>query len=37
VLSSIFVPSSYKQPLDSSGWKHAMDEEMCALHKNRTC
>lgn len=37
MLSSIFVPSSYKQALDSSGWKHAMDEEMCALHKNRTC
>jgi hypothetical protein len=35
-LSFISIPSSYKQALSSSGWKHAMDEEMSALHKNQT-
>jgi hypothetical protein len=36
ILSSISIPSSYKQALSSSGWKRAMDEEMSALHKNQT-
>jgi hypothetical protein len=35
-MSSISIPSSYKQALSSSGWKHAMDEEMSALYKNQT-
>lgn len=35
-LSSISIPSSYKQAMSISGWKHAMDEEMSALHKNQT-
>ena len=35
-LSSISIPSSYKQALSSSRWKHAMDEEMSSLHKNQT-
>jgi hypothetical protein len=36
ILSSISIPSSYKQALSSFGWKHAMEEEMSALHKNQT-
>jgi hypothetical protein len=36
ILSSISIPSSYKQALSSSGWKHAMDKEISALHKNQT-
>jgi hypothetical protein len=35
-LSFISIPSSYKQALSSSRWKHAIDEEMSALHKNQT-
>ena len=35
-LSAITIPRSYKQALDSSSWKLAMDEEMAALHNNQT-
>uniref|UniRef100_A0A2N9EWV2 Integrase catalytic domain-containing protein n=1 Tax=Fagus sylvatica TaxID=28930 RepID=A0A2N9EWV2_FAGSY len=33
-MSSISIPSSYKQDSSSSGWKHAMDEEMSALQES---
>ena len=31
-LSSISIPCTYQQAMSISGWKHAMDEEMHALH-----
>lgn len=33
-LSSIFIPRFFQQAISISGWKHVMDEEMHALHKN---
>lgn len=35
-LSTVTVPTSYKEALSSPGWKFAMDEEMCALKQNKT-
>ena len=35
-MPSISIPSSYKQTLSSSRYKHIMDKEMSALYKNQT-
>ena len=35
-LSSIHIPTSSKLTLSSSGWKHAMNEQMGDLKKNQT-